>query len=158
MRTVCALLALGAAAPVRPGVAQVVRPFPLMVRMEGFVGDKPEGMKAIERWVFAVDGLPVIFHLTKLRVIGTDVAWWNITSNLAPLPITLTLYGDAALRRRFLDTPAGERIALTGELETGPGPVTLLVLRIEALPEQDERQTTPTPAPNGGAGATPAVS
>lgn len=138
MALLCGLVALGAVAAARPGLALVARPFPLVVRMEGYVGDKPDGVKAIERWVFAVDGLPVVFHLTKLRVINADVAWWNITSNLAPLPITLTLYGDDALRGRFVHTPAGEKIAVTGVLESGPGPVTLLMSTIETLPNHRE--------------------
>ena len=113
--------------------AQIHRHAPFLLRIEGFVGEKPEGVTSVARWVMAVDGTPYIFHVTKLRPIGVDIAWWNIISNLEPLPVTLTLYGNPRLIERFTQTPPGERVALVGNFQSGPGPVTLLLGSIESL-------------------------
>jgi hypothetical protein len=121
------------AAAAHLAAAQVRRHVPFLLRIEGFVGQKPEGIRSLARWVMAVNGKQYVVHVTKLQPIGVDVAWWNIISNLEPLPVTLTLYGNAPLLRRFKKTPAGERIALTGVFQSGPGPVTLLLRSVESL-------------------------
>jgi hypothetical protein len=125
------VMALAAAAPL--ATAQVHRHTPFLLRIEGFVGEKPEGITSLARWIMAVNGKQYQFHVTKLQPIGVDVAYWNILSNLEPLPVTLTLYGNPPLLRRFKKTPAGERIALVGVFQSGPGPVTLLLRTVESL-------------------------
>src|SRR5262245_24550963 len=51
------MLTLGATAVAyRPASAEIEHPRPFLVRVEGFVGDKPEGVKSLDRWVVAIDG------------------------------------------------------------------------------------------------------
>jgi hypothetical protein len=126
-----AVIAIVAAAHV--AAAQIHRPAPFLLRIEGFVGQKPEGIKSLARWVMALNGNQYTFHVTKLQPIGVDIAFWNIINSLEPLPVTLTLYGDPGLVQRFTQTPAGERIAILGNFQAGPGPVTLLLGAIESL-------------------------
>ena len=110
------------------------RPYPIPLRIEGFVGTKPEGIKALERWVVAVGDARFVFHVTKLVPIGVDIAYWDILNRLEPLPVTLTLYGDPELVSKFTAAPAGVPIAVRGTLEFGPGPITLLLSTVEPLP------------------------
>ena len=127
------MLALGATAVAyRPASAEIEHPRPFLVRVEGFVGDKPEGVKSLDRWVVAIDGRPYTFHVMLLQP-SVDVAFWNILNKLEPLPITLTLYGDPALLQRFIDTPPGQRIRMIGNFDAGPGPVTLQLTSIEPV-------------------------
>jgi hypothetical protein len=111
-----------------------------VARITGFVGRKPEGVKSLARWVIAVDDAHFDFHVTKLEPIGVDIAYWNILNRLEPLPITATLYGDAELVRQFTAAPANSAIVVTGNLQLGPGPVTLLLKKVEPL-----LPTAPTP-------------
>jgi len=127
-----ALSLLAAVAEQRGAAAQIEHPVPFLVRLEGFVGPKPEGVKSLDRWVVAIDGVPYTFHVMLLQP-SVDIAYWNILNKLEPLPITLTLYGDPALLQRFIDTPAGQRIRMIGNFVAGPGPVTLQLTSIEAL-------------------------
>ena len=123
-------------------MGDTLRVFPIVMRVEGYVGDKPEHVKSLARWVIAVDDRRFVLHVTRLRPIGTDIAYWTILNALEPLPVTLTLYGDPAVIAQFSQTPAAQPIAITGNFEAGPGPVTLMLRSIEPLP-------IPSPAPTG---------
>jgi len=115
-----------------PAAAQIDRPFPILMRIDGFVGEKPEGVTSLARWVVAVNGVPYTFHVMALQP-SLDIAYWNILNKLEPLPITLTLYGKADLLQRFIDTRPGQRIRMVGNFEAGPGPVTLQLASLEPL-------------------------
>jgi hypothetical protein len=117
-----------------PAPALVPDQFSIVARITGFVGAKPEGVKSLARWVLAVGGTQFDFHVTKLEPIGVDIAYWTILNRLEPLPVTATLYGDAELVRQFTSAPPGTAILVTGNLELGPGPVTWLLTKVEALP------------------------
>lgn len=138
------LVALATAAPAALG--DNLRVFPIVMRVEGYVGEKPERVKSLARWVIAVDDRQFLFHVTKLQPIGTDIAYWTILNALEPLPVTVTLYGDPQLIGQFSRTPPGQAIAITGNFEAGPGPVTLMLRSIEPLP-QPANSTTPSAAP-----------
>jgi hypothetical protein len=125
--------------------AQIHSPYPLLLRVEGYVGAKPEGGTSLARWTIAVDGAPYTMHVTKLVPLGAQVAYWNIINQLEPLPITLTLYGDPTVLRRFIDTPSGQRISMTGNFTAGPGPVTLQLGTIESLESPASVTAAPTP-------------
>jgi hypothetical protein len=133
-------LALAALIVATPMAAfEAVRPYPILMRIEGYVGEKPPGITSLARWVIAGAGAQYTFHVTKLEP-SVDIAYWNILNLLEPLPVTLTLYGSQPLLQRFAATPPGQPIALTGNFESGPGPVTLLLTAVDPLP-------TPTTAP-----------
>jgi len=140
------LITLAASVALLAGTAsaQINSPYPLLLRVEGYVGAKPEGVTSLARWIIAVDGAPYTMHITKLLPLGAQVAYWNIINQLEPLPITLTLYGDPSVLRRFVDTPPGQRISMTGNFTAGPGPVTLQLGTLEWLED-----SAPTPAKTG---------
>jgi hypothetical protein len=125
------LVALATAAHAVGGDRRV---FPIVMRVEGYVGEKPEHVTSLARWVVAVRDKQFVLHVTTLQPIGSDIAYWTILNALEPLPVTLTLYGDAELIGQFSSTPPGQPIAITGNFEAGPGPVTLMLRSIEPLP------------------------
>ena len=125
--------------------SQVSRPYPILMRIEGFVGEKPEAVKALDRWTVAVGGATYTFHVTKLQP-SVDIAYWNILNRLEPLPITLTLYGDAELLQRFIDTRPREHIRMTGNFEMGPGPVTFQLAAIDQLGTAESADAGATPS------------
>jgi hypothetical protein len=131
-----AAVSIAILATAAPG--RIQSPYPFLLRVEGFVGTKPEGIQSLARWTIAIDGAPYTLHVTKLLPLGAQVAYWTIINHLEPLPITLTLYGDPAVLRRFIDTAPGQRIAITGNFTAGPGPVTLQLGTIESLEAPDE--------------------
>ena len=129
-----ALVGLFCLASASASWAQRPVPYPIPLRITGFVGTKPEGVKDLARWVFAVERQQYIFHVTKLEPIGVDVAYWNILSLLEPLPVTLVLYGNQDLARRFTSAPPGSQLVITGNFDVGPGPATLLLNKVEQVP------------------------
>ena len=140
------LVLIAVVAGARAAPARVRRASPILVRVEGFVGEKPRPLRSLARWVVAINGAQYSFHVTRLQPIGTDIAFWNILNQLEPLPVTLTLYGEPDLLRQFAATPPGQPIGITGVLQLGPGPVTLLLRAVEPLP-------TSSPSPTVGATA-----
>ena len=126
-------------------------PFPIPMRVEGYVGTKPEGVTSLARWVVAIDGVQYTFHVIKLVPLGVDIAYWTILNKLEPLPVTLTLYGDPQLLREFIDAPAGMAIALTGNFEFGPGPATLMLSSVDPLPAPTPGAAAATPSPHTSA-------
>src|SRR4030095_14393950 len=55
--------------------AQRPVPYPIVLRITGFIGTKPEGVKDVARWVVAVEGQQYTFHVTKLEPLRVDVAY-----------------------------------------------------------------------------------
>jgi len=141
------LIALAIITAARAECGEIERLSPFLMRVEGFVGEKPEGITSLARWVVAIDGRQYPFHVTKLQPIGVDIAYWNILNFLEPLPVSLTLYGDPALLQRFTGAPPGTPIAITGNFQAGAGPVSLLLTTVEPLA---------TPSPGNALGTPPA--
>lgn len=123
-----------------PAFAPVLTAPPILAHVAGYVGVKPEGVKAQARWVIAVGERHVTLHVTELRPIAIDIAYWTILNALEPLPITFTLYGDAAVVERFSGAPAGAKLSMLGALHMGPGPVTFLLdsIGVTAPPDVDD--------------------
>jgi len=128
------LLALSLCGATR-SAAQVIRPYPIVVRITGYVGPKPEGVKSLERWTVDVDGAPYTMHVTELQPIGVDIAYWTILNRLEPLPIAMTIYGSPDLLKAFTGASPNVPVVITGNLELGPGPVSLLLRSVEPKPE-----------------------
>jgi hypothetical protein len=120
--------------------AQRPVPYPIVLRITGFIGTKPEGVKDLARWVVAVEGQQYTLHVTKLEPIGVDVAYWNILNRLEPFPVTLVLEGNKELLRQFTSAPPGTQLVITGNFDVGPGPATLLLSKVEPVPA-----TSPVP-------------
>jgi hypothetical protein len=124
---------------------------PIVIRVEGYVGEKPAHLKSLDRWVVATNDTQRVFHVTALRPIGRDIAYWTILSALEPMPVTLMLYGDPGLLRQVTDAPPGEPIAMVGSFQLGPGPATLMLQSVELLPTPTAASTLTAPT----AGSTP---
>lgn len=114
--------------------AQRPVPYPIVLRITGFIGTKPEGVKDLARWVVAAEGEQYTFYVTKLQPIGVDVAYWNILNRLEPLPVKLVLEGNKELLRQFTGAPPETQLVITGNFDVGPGPATLLLSKVEQLP------------------------
>jgi hypothetical protein len=137
-----AIMLLSLVAGVLPAGAGPIRPLPLRVRIEGYVGEPPAGVVALARWVVAVQADQYTLTVTKLEPSpSAKVAYWDILNALEPLPIALTLFGKAATLAAFTGARPGEKIALDGSFELRRGPASLLLNRVDAL-------GTPVPAPS----------
>jgi hypothetical protein len=146
------LLSLSAGA--MPAGARPIRPMPLRLRIEGYVGEPPAGVVALARWVVAVKADQYTLTVTKLEPSpSAKIAYWDILNALEPLPIAMTLFGKGATLAKFTGTRAGEKIVLDGSFELQRGPASLLLNSVEA-------PGTPVPAatpPPTGASAGPAA-
>jgi hypothetical protein len=117
-----------------PAVAGPSRRIPLLLRIEGYVGEPPAGVVALARWVVGVKDDRYTLIITKLEPSpGANVAYWNILNALEPLPIAMMLMGKTATLAKFTGTPPGEKIALTGSFEMRRGPSTLLLHKVDVL-------------------------
>ena len=76
------------------GAETAERVFPIVLRVEGYVGEKPEHVQVAGALGHRRRGKQYVFHVTRLQPIGIDIAYWTILNALEPLPVTLTLYGD----------------------------------------------------------------
>lgn len=141
-----ALITLAAvAAPAHAGAGNVIA-FPIMVRVEGYVGAKPEAQRSLARWVIAIDDQRFVFYVSTLKPMGTDIQFWSILNALEPLPVTARMYGEPQLIEQFTTAPPGQPIAIIANFIPGAGPANLLVQSIEPLP-QPASSTTPSAAP-----------
>ncbi len=127
-----------------------LHPMPLQLHIEGFVGPAPN-VTALANWVVTVDGVQHQLTVTKLQVVGADVAYWDILNALEPLPIALTVFGNPELRRQFTAVTAGQLVAIDGSFELRRGPASLLLRKIEAI-------GTPMPLPTAAPTLSPGYS
>jgi hypothetical protein len=131
-----------------PAAARPLRPMPLQLRVEAFVGTPAPAVTALAHWTVSVSGKEHTLTVTKLEPIGADVAYWTILNALEPLPVAMTIFGPAALRRQLTHTPPGQLVALRGAFELRRGPSTLLLSGPEPL-------GTPVSVPTPGTTAAP---
>jgi hypothetical protein len=153
---VIAIMLLSLVAGVRPAGAGPIRPLPLRVRIEGYVGAPPAGVVALARWVVVVRADQYTLTVTKLEPSpSAKVAYWDILNALEPLPIALTLFGKAATLAAFTHAPPGQKVTLDGSLELRRGPASLLLNRVEALGTPVPAATPPPTSASSRTGVPP---
>jgi hypothetical protein len=134
IRTIALAIALAFSLVAVSAAAGPIRPLPMRLRIEGYVGTAPAGVVSLARWVVAVGDRRYSLTVTKLQPgASAKVAYWDILNALEPLPIAMTLMGKRATLATFTGTPDGQKIALTGSFEWRRGPATLLLHDVEAL-------------------------
>ena len=133
-RTTALAVALAFALVAVSAVAGAIRPLPMRLRIEGYVGTPPTGVVSLARWVVAVEDRQYSLTVTKLQPgASAKVAYWDILNALEPLPIAMTLMGKRATLAAFTGTPDGQKIALTGSFEWRRGPATFLLHDVETM-------------------------
>jgi len=96
---------------------------PIILRLEGhFTVDRAtarvEGVDAIEIRVGDVERWFAVDSARNMNAIGT-VSGRAVLAALAPIQPTLTAVGDARLRHRLSDSPAGAAIRVEGLVDRG---------------------------------------
>jgi len=96
---------------------------PIILRLEGhFTADRAtarvEGVDAIEIRVGDVERWFAVDSARNMNAMGT-VSGRAVLAALAPMQPTLTAVGDARLRQRLSDSPAGAAIRVEGLVDRG---------------------------------------
>ncbi len=125
---VCSLVML--LALYAPGVV-AARGVPVMLRMEAFAGDKPEGVHADAEWRVTLRGEATRLTVTKLRVVTGGLAYYQVVSALSPYPNAFTLMGDAAMLDRIAASTSARPVVIVGALTMGPGARVLQVNSVD---------------------------
>jgi hypothetical protein len=133
------------------GRAQGRHVAPILVRIEGFVGAKPEGLRPRVNWRVSSGRNTYELHVTRLQVMSGNVADFNIITHLRPYRTAFSLAGDRQALEAFGATPAGQQIAITGYLRIDRAARILMVSRVERLGAAATAGPTAPPA----AGSTP---
>jgi hypothetical protein len=131
--TALALLSLATAALAAPRRARA----PVSVRIEGYVGAKPSGVRLLASWKVNRGRDVYQLHVTKLQVLSGDTAYFNIISRLEPYPVAFALAGDSAALATFATTPPDHKIAIKGYLRLDVGTRILMVSTVEAMKKKD---------------------
>lgn len=100
-------------------VAQPGVPKPIEVRLQVYLGDKPEGLVPEASWVVACQGKQLRMHIRHIDVLTGDVSPSNIITDATPYRITFHLRGDPALLRRLAAAGPNQLLTLTGFFRTG---------------------------------------
>ena len=148
-RAAIAVVLLSLVVGVLPATARRIRPMPLRLRIEGYVGAPPTGVVALARWVVDVQGAQYTLTVTTLEPgASAKIAYWDIINALEPLPVAMTLFGKTATLAAFTHAAPGQQIAIDGAFELRRGPSSLLVNRVEPLGTPAPGATPPASAPN----------
>jgi len=108
--------------------------YPLSVRIEGFVGAKPQDLKPLVSWQVGRGRTVYQLHVTVLRVLSGQAAYFNIISRLEPYRPAFWLAGDRKALAAFASTPAGQPIAIMGYLRLDRTTRVLMLSTVEPLP------------------------
>jgi hypothetical protein len=132
------VVALDAAAVPRFG------PLPISMRIEGYVGSKPEGVSTQATWRLRVHGKDdLVLHVTLLQVLTGDVAYFDVISALEFYPYAFAVYGPEESMQVLTQAAAGQKIGLLGTAQMSQLPGTLMLSSAELV-------MAPTPAPPAG--------
>src|SRR5262245_25905157 len=100
---------------VRHGRAAV----PIQVRIEGYVGTKPEGVTTEADWTVSCEGKKFPFHVSHIQVLNGSVSPSSIEESAKPYRLNYYLRGDRQLLRHFAETPPGQKITMSASLRLG---------------------------------------
>lgn len=130
--------------------AGVFRHETLSVRIDGYVGSKPEEVPIEVSWIVSVKGEMYDLHVGKLVVLTGDVAYYDIITALQPYRPALTVIGSDEEIDRFATAPTNQKISVTGFLQFAGGARYLMISNVDypAEPEQTPTVTTDEQAPN----------
>lgn len=139
------LLLLTIAAPAQAGP---LRRDAVSVRMDAYIGTKPDATPAEVKWTVSLKGEPYEVFVTKLVVLTGSIAYFDIINRLQPYSTALTVVGEDDQLDRFATAPAGQKISVTGFMQLGGGARYLMVSSVDYV---DSPPTTATPVETTGA-------
>jgi len=146
-RIVTAVLLLAVVALDVAGVPKLGS-LPISMRIEGYVGSKPEGVSTQTTWRLRVHGQDdLVLHVTLLQVLTGDVAYFDVISALAFYPYAFAVYGPEESIRVLTEAAAGQKIGLLGTAQMSQLPGTLMLGFAELVPAPTPAPPAATPAP-----------
>jgi hypothetical protein len=93
---------------------------PLQVRIEGYVGDAPSGVKPDYTWTVDRGGKVYKLQVVKHESLSTTVSTMDIDEAVKPYQPNFRLAGDDKAVQAFTSAKAGERIRLMGDMRVAP--------------------------------------
>ena len=91
------------------------RPMPrdaFSVRLDGFVGAKPEDLPIEASWTVSLKGERYQLFVSKLQVLSGDLAYYDLINALKPYRPALTITGSDAQLDMFATAPPGQRVSV----------------------------------------------
>ena len=114
-KVAAALAVLALAAPGQVA-AQIRTDQIYMLRIEGFVGAKPAGLRPLVSWVVRHQRTRYDLHVTRLQVLSGNTAYFNIITFLRPYTPAFRLAGDSKALAAFADVPPNQPIVMIGSM------------------------------------------
>jgi hypothetical protein len=116
------------------------------VRLDGYIGTKPESVPIEVKWTVSVKGDPYDLFVTKLRVLNGNIAYYDIINALEPYRTALTIVGDDEILDRFATAPAEQKISVIGFMEFAGGARYFMISSVDYVGSPPTAQKTPTAA------------
>ncbi|MGD9764003.1 MAG: hypothetical protein AB7V27_09840 [Candidatus Binatia bacterium] len=117
---------------------------PVRVRIVGYVGSIPEGVKHDYKWRIMYQGREYLLYVAKLDVINANMLPNDIDQAVKPAFSKFDLYGDPKAVSDFIGLPPGQQAIISAFVSLGdPGPA----LSVDSV--------QPLPGPTAAPGATP---
>ena len=128
--------------------AQLRRPLsgPQLVRIEVVLGAKPPGPLPLTSWKVSYRDDLYDLHVSKLRVLDGNVAYFNIVDRLEPYWPSFSIAGDETAIQAFINAPHGEPLVILGYLRIDPA-ARVLMLSSVAIASPTPAPTIATPPP-----------
>ena len=82
------------------------------VRIEGFVGAKPEKPDIAADWTVRLKGESYELHVSKLQVLTGNIAYYDLITALKPYRPALTITGSDEQLDMFATAPPGQQVSV----------------------------------------------
>ena len=125
----CALVALASATS-----AQLVAPPSTLVRIEGYVGAKPQEPNLVVSWRINRGRDVYDLHVTQLLVLNGTLRPEQIIVGLRPYSPALSFTGNLEALDAFVNAPAGQKLAIIGYLHIEPPVRELILSTVQPMP------------------------
>jgi len=104
-----------------------------VLRIEGYVGAKPDGLRPLVSWVVSRQQTKYDLHVTKLQVLSGNTAYFNIITFLRPYTPAFRLAGDSQALAAFADVPRDQPIAMIGSMRFSRSISVFMLSTVEPL-------------------------
>lgn len=127
-------------------------PRPILIRVDGFIGDRPTDPLPYTSWTLSVDDTVYPFQVLNLVVLVGDTSKDNIIDAMEPYVSTVTyfVYGPVNLRARVAEMPRSQVFSMFGYIRFGQR--VFNITEVGPVPDSTPAGATPSPA---AAAATP---
>jgi len=119
MRLAVALVGMLVAASLAVGSPRGGAPRPVLVRMQGHVGEAREGDRKLEVLTLRRGDTTAPFTVTEIWVLSGDVLGTELLSDVAPYTPSLSVSGPQPVMKRLAEARPEDAIELTGYLRRG---------------------------------------